>query len=81
MAHTRNHYVVRGRDGGWDVIREGDRRPTARTETRQAALTQARRLSRREGGEVRVLGRSGKIVREGRDPASRRAPARARRAR
>jgi Uncharacterized protein conserved in bacteria (DUF2188) len=58
----RNHFVVRS-DGGWNVIREGDRRPAARTDTQQAAVAKARRLSRVEGGVVRVLGRSGKIVR------------------
>lgn len=58
------HFVVRS-DTGWNVIREGDRRPTARTDTRQAALAKARQLSRSEGGDVRVLGRSGKIVRNG----------------
>jgi hypothetical protein len=73
MAETRNHYVVRSDNGGWAVIREGDRRPTARTDTRQAALAKARRLSRRQGGDVRVLGRSGKIVRAQGDAAARRA--------
>jgi hypothetical protein len=64
MAYKRSRYVVRSKDGEWDVVREGDRRPTARKATRQAAVAKATRLSRREGGEVRVLGRSGKIVRD-----------------
>jgi predicted deacylase len=63
MGDSRNGYVVRSNDSGWDVIREGDRRPTTTTETRQAAVAAAKRLSRDAGGEFRVLGRSGKISR------------------
>jgi hypothetical protein len=64
MGYARKDYVVRSNDGGWDVIRGGDRLPTARTDTRQDAVAKAKRLSRTAGGEVRVLGRSGKIVRK-----------------
>ena len=63
MGFARKDYIVRNSDRGWDVIRGGDRLPTARMKTRQAAVARASRLSRSAGGEVRVLGRSGKIVR------------------
>jgi hypothetical protein len=65
MSYAHRDYVVRSNDGGWDVIRGGDRLPTARTETRRDALAKAKRLSRDAGGSVRVLGRSGKLVRKG----------------
>ena len=64
MANKPDDYFVKRGDGGWDVIREGDRRPTAHAETQEKAVACAKRLSRREGGDVLVLGRSGKIARE-----------------
>jgi Uncharacterized protein conserved in bacteria (DUF2188) len=50
--------------GGWDVMKEGDRRAAVSAQTKEAALARARALVRREGGgDVRVLDRAGKIVR------------------
>ncbi len=53
--------------GGWDVLREGDRRSAVRAETKERALARARDVLRREGGgEVRVVNDAGKIVRSSR---------------
>jgi len=65
MASKRD--VKRNASGGWDVLREGDRRGAVRTETKEQALARARDVVRREGGgEVRVVNDAGKIVRASR---------------
>jgi hypothetical protein len=66
---SNDRYVRESADGGWEVVKEGHRRATARSSSKAGALAQARAMARREGGEVRVL-RDGKIV--PRQPASRR---------
>ncbi len=61
MANTR--YVKQADSGGWDVVKEGDRRATAHGATKTDAVKAARNLIRHEGGgEIRVLNRTGKIV-------------------
>ena len=70
-----NRYVVKSADGGWDVVKEGHRRATAHMRDRAAAITRAKALTRRAGGgEVLVLGSTGKIAESERVP--RRAPGR-----
>ncbi len=65
MATTRD--VKQNAAGGWDVLREGDRRAAVTARTKERALARARELVRREGGgEVRVINGSGKIVRASR---------------
>lgn len=60
---ANDRYVRESRTGGWEVVKEGHRRATARSDTKAGALARARDLTRREGGgEVRVLNGSGKIV-------------------
>jgi len=62
MATKRD--VKKNPTGGWDVLREGDRRTSVRADTEQRALARAREVVRREGGgEVRVVNDVGKIVR------------------
>jgi uncharacterized protein (DUF2345 family) len=62
MATKRD--VKRNASGGWDVLREGDRRAAVRVDTKERALARARDVVRREGGgEVRVVNDAGKIVR------------------
>ena len=70
MAFGRKDYAVRSAEDGWVVIRGGDRRPTARVATRKSAVAKATQLSRKAGGEVRVLGSNGKIVRSNRGGGS-----------
>jgi Uncharacterized protein conserved in bacteria (DUF2188) len=61
MADTR--YVKQNAAGGWDVLREGDRRTSVQADTQQEAMTRARALVRKAGGgEVRVMNRVGKVV-------------------
>jgi hypothetical protein len=65
MASTRK--VRKHPSGGWDILREGDRRAAVRVETKEKALARARDQVRREGGgEVRVVNDAGKIVRSSR---------------
>lgn len=62
MATKRD--VKRNAAGGWDVLREGDRRAAVRLNTQERAVARAREVVRREGGgEVRVVNDAGKIVR------------------
>lgn len=61
MASRR--YVKQNADGGWDVLREGDRRASIHAETKDKALARARTLVEREGGgEIRVVNTSGKVL-------------------
>jgi len=62
MTSTRD--IKRNADGGWDVLREGDRRAAVRADTKERALARARAVVSREGGgEVRLINDAGKIVR------------------
>ena len=61
MATKR--YVRENADGGWDVLKEGDRRPRTQASSKTEAVARARSMVRREGGgEIRVVNRAGKIV-------------------
>jgi Uncharacterized protein conserved in bacteria (DUF2188) len=62
MANTR--YVRKSSTrGGWDVVKEGHARATSHARTKRAAVREAAKAVRREGGgEVRVLNRTGKIT-------------------
>jgi Uncharacterized protein conserved in bacteria (DUF2188) len=63
MATAGNRYVVKRDDGGWDVVKDGHRRASVHVTDRATAITRAKALTRRAGGgEVVVLGRSGKIA-------------------
>lgn len=65
MATKRE--VRKNASGGWDVLREGDRRAAVRVETKERALARAREVVRREGGgEVRLVNDAGKIVQSSR---------------
>jgi hypothetical protein len=56
-------YVKQNVDGGWDVLREGDRRTPFHADTQQEAISRARALVRKAGGgQIRVVNRAGKIV-------------------
>ncbi len=65
MATKRD--VRQNPSGGWDVLREGDRRAAVTVQSKERALARARDLVRREGGgEVLVVNEAGKIVRASR---------------
>jgi hypothetical protein len=55
--------VVREADGQWEVLEEGAKRGTTRSDTQAKAVAQARKIVKRHGGgEVRVVNQAGKIV-------------------
>jgi hypothetical protein len=69
MATKRD--VKRNDSGGWDVLRQGDRRAAVRLKTQKGAVARAKEAVRREGGgEVRVVNEAGKIVRSSKVQAS-----------
>lgn len=79
MATKRE--VKRNAAGGWEVLREGDRRAAIRMDTKERALARAREVVRREGGgEVRLINDAGKIVRSSQVGAGVRSPRERRRA-
>jgi hypothetical protein len=58
-----NRYVKQNAEGGWDVLKEGHRRSAIHAPSREAAISRARALVRREGGgEVRVMNDVGKVM-------------------
>jgi hypothetical protein len=70
MATRR--YVRENANGGWDVLKEGHQRATEHADTRAKAIARARVLARREGGgEILVMGRTGKVVEANTVPPSR----------
>jgi Uncharacterized protein conserved in bacteria (DUF2188) len=79
MASKRD--VKKNAAGGWEVLREGDRRAAVRADTKERALARARAVVRREGGgEVRVVNDAGKIVRSSKVGTQTATPMRRRRA-
>lgn len=61
MAAKR--YVRENKSGGWEVLREGDRRSAVLAPTKNKAVARARQIVRNEGGgEIRVVDRAGKVV-------------------
>ena len=63
MAGIPNRYVVRGEADGWDVVKDGHVRATAHLKRKGDAVRRAKALTERAGGgEVIVLGQTGKIA-------------------
>jgi hypothetical protein len=61
MAVTR--YVKQNAQGSWDVLKEGHRRSVIQEPNKQAAVSRARGLVKREGGgTVRVMNNVGKVM-------------------
>lgn len=60
MAKKRNLHVV-PRDNGWAVRRERAQRDSSHHSTQSDAFGAARETARREGLEVRIHGRDGRI--------------------
>jgi hypothetical protein len=62
LVARSGRWVVRSRDGGWEVRRDGAIRASARTTTQQEAREKARDIVRRSGGgEVIVHRKDGSI--------------------
>jgi hypothetical protein len=74
MGNKNSRDVVRGKDGGWDVVAPNASRASAHADTQADAISRAREIvGNAGGGEVRIHGRNGKIrdsdtVAPGNDP-------------
>ncbi len=59
MPNTR--HVVPNPNGGWDNKRGGATRAGSHHDTKREAIDAARRMSQREGSELKIHNRDGKI--------------------
>ena len=55
------HHVVPNPAGGWDVKRGGGDRATSHHDKKQDAVDQGREVSRRQGTELRIHNKDGRI--------------------
>jgi hypothetical protein len=53
--------VVPNPDGGWDVKRGGSERASSHHNTKREAVDQGREVSRKQGTELRIHNRDGRI--------------------
>jgi uncharacterized protein YdaT len=56
----KNQHVV-PRGDGWAVRGEGNKRVTSTSETQREAIEQGREIAKKEGSELVIHGRNGKI--------------------
>lgn len=71
MAHRKTHHIVPAPQGGWNVRRGGSRRASRHFDRKDEAEVFGRRVSRRQGTELVIHGRDGKIQEadsHGKDP-------------
>jgi hypothetical protein len=59
---TYTHHVVPNPNGGWDVKRGGADRATSHHETKQAAVSSGREVSRNQKTELKIHNQNGKIA-------------------
>ena len=57
----RGQHVVPNPDGGWAVRKAGSSRASGTFKTQDAAISKARSLAKKQGTELYVHGRDGKI--------------------
>ncbi len=62
MAKT--HHVVPNPNGGWDVKKGGGQRASNHTSTKAEAEDIAREISKKQGSELFIHGRNGRIQRK-----------------
>lgn len=58
---SNTRHVVPNPNGGWDNKRGGATRAGSHHDTKQEAIDAARRMSQREGSELKIHNRDGKI--------------------
>jgi hypothetical protein len=60
-SSSNTRHVVPNPKGGWDNKRGGASRAGSHHDTKQEAIDAARRMSQREGSELKIHNRDGKI--------------------
>ncbi len=68
---SNTRHVIPNPNGGWDNKRGGATRAASHHPTKQEAIDAARRMSQREGSELKIHNRDGKIAQSdshGNDP-------------
>lgn len=76
MPNNNDRHVVPGKDGGWDVVKEGSTRPSSHHNTQADAISRGREIvANAGGGELNIHGRNGQIrakdtIPHGNDPRS-----------
>ncbi|MBR4736804.1 MAG: DUF2188 domain-containing protein [Rhodocyclaceae bacterium] len=60
-SSSNTRHVVPNPNGGWDNKRGGAARAGSHHDTKQEAIDAARRMSQREGSELKIHNRNGKI--------------------
>lgn len=71
MAKRETRHIIPNADGGWDSKKGGAERASKHFDTKQEAEKYSRELSKKEGSELIVHGKDGKIQRSdshGNDP-------------
>lgn len=56
-----NQHVTKRPDGNWQVIGEGNKRPSSVTTTQREAISNATRIARNQKSEVLIHGENGRI--------------------
>ena len=56
-----NQHVTKRPDGYWQVIGEGNKRPSSVTTTQREAISNATRIARNQKSEVLIHGENGRI--------------------
>lgn len=59
----KTHHVVPRPEGGWNVKRGGGSRASGHFRTKAEAVQRGRELSRRQGTELRIHNKDGRIAR------------------
>lgn len=58
----KTHHVVPNSGGGWDLKRGGAQRVSSHHETKRAAIDQGRQVSQKQGTELRIHNKDGRIA-------------------
>jgi hypothetical protein len=63
-SNDNDRYVQPNKErGGWDVVKERHKRPSAHTDTKEQAVNRARQIIKNEGGgELRIKNEQGRLI-------------------